>query len=356
MALKREMKKVKLTRLVESLEEQSHSISTTTPSHTSTPFPPLTPNPNTFLSTQAGSGSNQREHECNNEVEQEGIQTHITSAHESSNAKTNKKKKKKLELRGLGFINSSVAANAISDIVKGHYSQPWPSWKKIPEVTRQLCWEKFESKYEFIPPDHVHAQNNFEKREKLNRASDCGEFGVSLHAGGSIISSQHTVNLTNSLGRLPTPIEIFERTHKHKDKTWVDKKSKHFNAEFNHAKEEATQKAYEDGSSAPDEIDLWCEIAGVRKGKIYGLGIESTTIDKRFNCCNSNSQWLQRSEHEELVKKLEEENSYLKTRLKKTEKTIEENNKLVQQMMKMMNFQVPTPQVEGDGGKASTEE
>ncbi|MED6140241.1 hypothetical protein PIB30_091307 [Stylosanthes scabra] len=36
--------------------------------------------------------------------------------------------------------------------------------EKIPEVTRQLWWEKFESKYEFIPLDHVHAQNNFEKQ------------------------------------------------------------------------------------------------------------------------------------------------------------------------------------------------
>ncbi|MED6198795.1 hypothetical protein PIB30_069909, partial [Stylosanthes scabra] len=126
-------------------------------------------------------------------------------------------------------------------------------------------------------------------------------------------------------------------------------------AEFNHAKEEATQKAAEDGSSAPDEMDLWCDIAGVKKGRVYGFGIESTTIDKRSSCHDSSFHWLQRSEHEELVKKLEGESSCLKTRLEKAEHAIEENNKLVQEMMKMMKFQVANPQVGGDGGKAHEE-
>ncbi|MED6124670.1 hypothetical protein PIB30_061176 [Stylosanthes scabra] len=200
---------------------------------------------------------------------------------------------------------------------------------------------------------------------KLNRAFDCDGFGESLHTGGSITSSQHQVNLAKSLGRHTTQMQLFERTHKHKNETWVDKRSEQFHVKFKNAKEELTQKAAEDGSGVPDEVDLWCDIAGVKKGRIHGLGIESTMIDKRSTCHGSGSQlfeWLQRSEHEELVKKLQEENNYLKTRLEKTEKTIEINNHLVQEMMKMMNFQLPIPQVgetnarEDDNSGDSSEE
>ncbi|MED6147365.1 hypothetical protein PIB30_043423 [Stylosanthes scabra] len=102
-------------------------------------------------------------------------------------------------------------------------------------------------------------------------------------------------------------------------------------------------------------MDLWCDIAGVKKGRVYAFGIESTTIDKRSSCHDFSSQWLQRLEHEELVKKLEEENNCLKTKLEKAEHAIEENNKLVQEMMKMMKFQVSNPQVGSDGGKAHEE-
>ncbi|MED6135133.1 hypothetical protein PIB30_043321 [Stylosanthes scabra] len=178
--------------------------------------------------------------------------------------------------------------------------------------------------------------------------TDCGGFGESLHTGGSITSSQHQVNLAKSLGRPPTHLELFERTHKHKDETWVDKRSEQFNDKLKNTQEELTQKATEDGSSVPDELDLWCDIAGVKKGRIYGLGIESTVIDKRSSCRGSgshSSEWLRRSEHEVLVKKLQEENNCLKTRLEKTEKAVEINNQLVQEMMKRMNFQIPIPQV-----------
>ncbi|MED6124495.1 hypothetical protein PIB30_059423 [Stylosanthes scabra] len=156
------------------------------------------------------------------------------------------------------------------------------------------------------------------------------------------------VHKAKSLGKQPTQLELFERTHKHKDETWVDKRSEQFNVKLKNTHEKLTQKAIEDGSSVPDEVDLWCDIAGVKKGRIYGLGIESTVIDKRPGCRGSGSQsseWLPRSKHEELVKKLQEENNCLKTRLEKTEKAVEINNQLVQEMMKRMNFQIPIPQV-----------
>ncbi|MED6113130.1 hypothetical protein PIB30_068027 [Stylosanthes scabra] len=110
-------------------------------------------------------------------------------------------------------------------------------------------------------------------------------------------------------------MELFERTHKHKDETWVDKRSEQFNVKFKNAKEELSQKAAEDGSG-----------------------------------------------HEELVKKLQEENNCLKTRLEKTKKNVEINNHLVQEMMKRMDFHIPIPQVgetnareDDDSGDSSEE-
>ncbi|XLR67947.1 hypothetical protein S83_018619, partial [Arachis hypogaea] len=62
------------------------------------------------------------------------------------------------------FLSSHTVTHTISDIIKGHYSQPWLSWKKIPHATRKFWWEKFESKHQFFPPDLHGARKNFEKR------------------------------------------------------------------------------------------------------------------------------------------------------------------------------------------------
>ncbi|XLT04430.1 hypothetical protein HN51_043179, partial [Arachis hypogaea] len=64
-------------------------------------------------------------------------------------------------------------------------------------------------------------------QSKLNRASDCSRFGAALHTAGSIFVTQHKANMKKSLKRTPTQLELFAKTHKHKDETWVDKKSKH---------------------------------------------------------------------------------------------------------------------------------
>ncbi|KAL4305334.1 hypothetical protein AHAS_Ahas16G0067900 [Arachis hypogaea] len=227
------IKKVKLTRLAESLEPIT-SNSTTTPSATTA---------NT-----------------------------LSSLHASSNVETSQRKLK-LDLAGEGFLPSLTAAHAISDIIKGHYSQPWPSWKKIPDATRKFWWEKFKSKHQFFPPDLYWARKNFERRGvallknllgkarasrvkpqwiedgvwdalcaywntdtgflqkstqgKSNRASGCSGFGAALHTAGPISVTQHKTNMKISLKRIPTQLELFAKTHKHKDETWVDKKSKH---------------------------------------------------------------------------------------------------------------------------------
>ncbi|RYQ95801.1 hypothetical protein Ahy_B08g091159 [Arachis hypogaea] len=124
---------------------------------------------------------------------------------------------------------------------------------------------------------------------KLNRAYDCSGFGAAPHTTGSISVTQHKTNMKKSLKKTPTQLEFFAKTHKHKDETWLDKKSKHVEEEFKNAIEQTTQKAFEEGSNAPNEMDVLCEIARVKKGRIYGLGIESTVIDKRPSYRGSSS-------------------------------------------------------------------
>ncbi|XP_016205766.1 uncharacterized protein LOC107646089 [Arachis ipaensis] len=353
------IKKVKLTRLAESLEPIT-SNSTTTPSATTA---------NT-----------------------------LSSLHASSNVETSQRKLK-LDLAGEGFLPSLTAAHTISDIIRGHYSQPWPSWKKIPDATRKFWWEKFKSKHQFFPPDLYWARKNFERRGvallknllgkarasrvkpqwiedgvwdalcaywntdtgflqkstqgKSNRASGCSGFGAALHTAGPISVTQHKTNMKISLKRIPTQLELFAKTHKHKDETWVDKKSKH----VANAIEEAIQKVSEEGSNAPNEMDVWYEIATFKKGRIHGLVIKFTAIGSSAQSSDwlrkleheevmkRMQEWLQMLEHEEIMKRMQEqsrmqeENTDLKTRLEKTERRLELINKL--------NVKIPISQLEG---------
>ncbi|QCE11273.1 putative transposase [Vigna unguiculata] len=71
---------------------------------------------------------------------------------------------------------------------------------------------------------------------KANRTSDSQGFGISLHIVGSISTSQHGENMTKWNGKSPTPSELFHHTHQwKKDKTWVDQRSAHVDAEFTRA-------------------------------------------------------------------------------------------------------------------------
>ncbi|WJX77478.1 hypothetical protein P8452_60782 [Trifolium repens] len=76
-------------------------------------------------------------------------------------------------------------------------------------------------------------------------------------------------------------------------------------------------------------IDVWIEVAGIRKGRIYGLGSESSLFASRQNYCGSSSsstEWVQKHEFE----KLEFERVELRD--------------MVKQLMKSLNFQ-PKPYI-----------
>ncbi|WJX66380.1 hypothetical protein P8452_50941 [Trifolium repens] len=252
-----------------------------------------------------------------------------------------------LELQG--FLPSYAAANEIGDIMRSNYSQPWYSWKKIDTDTIDLWFKAFKTKFKFCPPNDAWARKNFERRgaaimknnlskvrlarkrpswisqklwktlnehwktpdykkkrmqAKTNRAFDRDGFGKPLHTCGSITTSQHRANLTETNGTPPDPVDLFVYTHQHrKNKTWVDRKSEHVYGKYKHRWEELTQQASLEGNPPPKEIDVWTEVAGIRKGRVYGLGSESCLFASRRNYCGSSSsstEWVQRHEFEEM--------------------------------------------------------
>ena len=88
----------------------------------------------------------------------------------------------------------------------------------------------------------------------------------------------------------------------------------------------------------PNELEVWTDVAGVKKGKLYGLGMESSVLARRpqyrGSGCSS-TEWVQRHELEEM----RNERDQLRKELAKTNKVVEHQFRLIKQMMETMNFQ-----------------
>ncbi|XP_020238482.1 uncharacterized protein LOC109817593 isoform X2 [Cajanus cajan] len=208
------------------------------------------------------------------------------------------------------FLPSHPAANGIGDILKSHYTNPWPSWKQIPISTRDLWFGEFLTKLNGIPP---------------------------------------------------TISELFRRTHQRKDKSWVDRKSEQVNEKFSRIFEELTQKANEEGTTPPNELDVWCDVARTKGGKIYGLGMESSVVAGRpyyRGSSSSSNEWVQRQELDELKKDLEEvknERDELRVKVLNIEKLFEQNNAMIRQWMDSINRHSMPPSIEDSEDEDETQ-
>ncbi|KAJ1387123.1 putative transposase, Ptta/En/Spm, plant [Sesbania bispinosa] len=218
-----------------------------------------------------------------------------------------------LYLDGQGFLPSRPAANGVADILKSHYTDPWPSWKKIPYTVRDFWFDEFMRKFSICPLDGKWARKNFDMRgaalmknnlekahvkmEKPNWIGESVWDRLCQHWGSATfkkkVDKQKQIGhltvedlecpftLTISIGTAPTPAELFRLTHQRKDNTWVDRRSAHIDEEFTRTWQELTQRASEQGTHPPTEFDVWHDVAEVKKGRIYGLGLEPTVVDMR---------------------------------------------------------------------------
>ena len=96
----------------------------------------------------------------------------------------------------------------------------------------------------------------------------------------------------------------------------------------------------------PDELQLWCKVVKINKGKVYGLGSESINAIGRQHYQDSTSSSVQvmKEEIQQLKNKLlviETKRDELRERMVNTERQIEQNNKMLHLLREKMNFQPP---------------
>ena len=104
--------------------------------------------------------------------------------------------------------------------------------------------------------------------------------------------------------------------------------------------EDLTQKASQSSTPPPDEMDVWRDLAGMKKGRVYGLGSESTIMNKRYHgSSSSSSEWVRREEFEQL----QDKNIELLTR-------VENNERMLHQMLEKLK---PTMRTTGQAESGS---
>jgi len=88
----------------------------------------------------------------------------------------------------------------------------------------------------------------------------------------------------------------------------------------------------------PNELEVRTDVAGVKKGQIYDLGMESSVLAGRpyyRGSSSSSTEWMQRHELEEM----RNERDQLRKELAKTNEAVKHQFQLIKQMMETMNFQ-----------------
>jgi len=101
-----------------------------------------------------------------------------------------------------------------------------------------------------------------------------------------------------------------------------------------------------------NELDVWCDVAGTKNGRIYGLGMESTSIGGRpyhFGSSSSSNGWIQSQELDELkrdMKFVKKERDEFRIKILNIEQHFEKNNAMIRKWMDSINHQSMPPSFE----------
>ncbi|KAL2322786.1 hypothetical protein Fmac_027165 [Flemingia macrophylla] len=260
-------------------------------------------------------------------------------------------------LVGQGFLPSRPAANEIGDILKSHYTDPWPSWKEIPISTRDLWFGEFLKKFSVSPPNYDLAKKNFEMQGstilksilleartsmvKPNWIKDgvweklCEHWKSEDLRRKSIEAKTNRACRDNMSKETGTPLR---HTHQDNDNTWVD-----IQEDFTRTLEKLTKSAFEQGNPPPSDLDVWCDVVRTNKRKGYGLAMESMVMagGSCYHGSSSSVEWVTREQFDELKKLMKEirsERDKLRTRVANIERLAEHNNTLIRELMVNMNM------------------
>ncbi|WMV45176.1 hypothetical protein MTR67_038561 [Solanum verrucosum] len=147
-----------------------------------------------------------------------------------------------------------------------------PSW------LRADIWVKFLEKWN-TPEFKVKCE-----RAKAARAS---VKGGSLHTGGSMSYAAHKRKMTKLKGAEVSNSEVFEETHKKRNKDgirgeWIEPRAEETFVGFQRGLDEWLQAhptSDADSTSSSDITSIWTNVAGgVKKGRVYGLGAQPSSF------------------------------------------------------------------------------
>lgn len=207
-------------------------------------------------------------------------------------------------INGHGFLPSRPAANEIEDILTSHYTDPWPSWKKIPISTKDLWFKDFLEKFSICPPDYGWAKKNFDMQGAVMMKDFLNEARTTMNKPNWIEDS------------------VWERLCEHWKSEELKKKS---------------MQQQKDNT----RVDIQDEFAGTSGHLTKGAFAQGNPPPSETEMAGKHVEWVKRQEFDELKNKMNEirnERDKLRTRVANIERIAEHNNALIQELMESMNM------------------
>ncbi|XP_074565137.1 uncharacterized protein LOC141821673 [Curcuma longa] len=142
--------------------------------------------------------------------------------------------------------------------------------------------------------------------------------GSTKHTAGSRSIVEHTLDLEHQLQRPPTCWEIFTKTHKSKDDTFIDARSQALDAEYSARVAQASAPAVEGGERqelSTDQLnEIYYDVVGGRKksSTLYGLGSQARVVYDRVMAPRARGR---PSGSDSAIEALQKENQELRDRL-----------------------------------------
>ncbi|XP_042461543.1 uncharacterized protein LOC122045397 isoform X1 [Zingiber officinale] len=232
----------------------------------------------------------------------------------------------------------------------GHESQFKKIWNNYcAKLYKDLLfkWRRKGTKPSHVPNEIWDAWKNTWATEKWQQYSSTARnnrntevagpsTGSTKHTAGSRSIVEHAIDLTDILERRPTCWEVFRNTHKKKDGTFVDARSKAIDDEITYRVTQASQPVIEgeELQTPSDDVldDIYYDVVGgTKKNSIYGLGSQAKVAYERVMAPKLKGRPTSSSTR---VKTLEQENKELRDRITAIEQSMEDRVKtLIQQQM-----------------------